>query len=74
MERYTTEQLSSDPVFCHFYRISQIPHGGEILAALALCKVPFKTWAQFPLPWFLIWWIVAFIFLIYAARIGYGPF
>ena len=50
------------------------PTGGEILAALAICKVPFKKWAKFLLPLFIIWWIVAFIFLIYAARIGYGPF
>ena len=27
MERYTLEQLISDPVFCHFYRICRIPHG-----------------------------------------------
>ena len=50
------------------------PTGGEILAALAICKVPFKKWAKFLLPLFIIWWIVAFIFLIYAAQIGYGPF
>ena len=50
------------------------PTGGEILAALAICKVPFKKWAKFLLPLFIIWWIVAFIFLIYAAQVGYGPF
>ena len=50
------------------------PTGGEILAALAICKVPFKKWAKFLLPLFIIWWIVAFIFLILATRIGYGPF
>lgn len=35
MERYTLEQLISDPVFCHFYRISQIPHGSGNEQALA---------------------------------------
>ena len=50
------------------------PTGGEILAALAICKVPFSKWAKFLLPLFAIWWVVAFIFLILATVSGYGPF
>ena len=50
------------------------PTGGEILAALAMCKVPYSKWVKYLLPLFFMWWIVAFIFLIYATHIGYGPF
>ena len=50
------------------------PTGGEILAALAICRVPFGKWVRFLLPLFLMWVIIAFIFLIYAVNIGYGPF
>lgn len=51
------------------------PTGGEILAALAMCGgVSFKKWAKYLLPLFLIWWAVAFIFLIIAVKINYGPF
>lgn len=51
------------------------PTGGEILAALAMCGgVSFKKWAKYLLPLFVIWWIVAFIFLAIAVHIGYGPF
>lgn len=50
------------------------PTGGEILAALAMCKVPYSKWVKYLLPLFAIWWVVAFAFLIYATNIGYGPF
>ncbi|MBQ8062707.1 MAG: YfcC family protein [Bacteroidales bacterium] len=50
------------------------PTGGEILAALAMCKVPFSKWAKYLFPLFCIWWVVAFVFLIIATQIGYGPF
>ena len=50
------------------------PTGGEILAALAICKVPFSKWIKFLLPLFAIWWGIALVFLIYATQIGYGPF
>ncbi|MBQ8933304.1 MAG: YfcC family protein [Lachnospiraceae bacterium] len=50
------------------------PTGGEILAALAICRVPFSKWVKFLLPLFAIWWVVAFIFLILATVTGYGPF
>jgi len=51
------------------------PTGGEILAALAMCGgVSFKKWMKYLLPLFLMWWVVAFLFLTIAVRIGYGPF
>lgn len=49
------------------------PTGGEILAALAICKVPFSKWLKFLAPLFLIWWVIALVFLIYATQTGYGP-
>lgn len=50
------------------------PTGGEILAALAMCKTPYGKWVRYLLPLFFMWWAVAFVFLIYATKIGYGPF
>lgn len=50
------------------------PTGGEILAALAMCKIPYSKWVKYLLPLFCLWWAVAFVFLIYATQIGYGPF
>ena len=47
------------------------PTGGEILAALAICKVPFGKWLKFLLPLFIIWVVVALIFLTIASNIGY---
>lgn len=49
------------------------PTGGEILAALAICRVPFSKWVKYLLPLFIIWWLVAFVFLLYAASTGFGP-
>ncbi len=51
------------------------PTGGEILAALAMCGgVSFRKWMKYLLPLFLMWWVVAFIFLTIAVQINYGPF
>ena len=51
------------------------PTGGEILAALAMCGgVSFKKWMKYLLPLFILWWVVAFVFLIIAVGINYGPF
>ncbi|MBR0171724.1 MAG: YfcC family protein [Lachnospiraceae bacterium] len=51
------------------------PTGGEILAALAMCGgVSFRKWMKYLLPLFLIWWVIAFVFLGIAVHIGYGPF
>lgn len=51
------------------------PVGPEILAGLAMCGgVPMKKWLKFLAPLFILWWVVAFIFMIIAVKIGYGPF
>lgn len=51
------------------------PTGGEILAALAMCGgISFKKWMKYLLPLFIAWWVIAFIFLAIAVKIGYGPF
>ncbi len=49
------------------------PTGGEILAALAICKVPFSKWVKFLIPLFIIWCVIALVFLVYATKSGYGP-
>ena len=49
------------------------PTGGEILAALAICKVPFGKWLKFLLPLFIIWCVIALVFLVFATQTGYGP-
>lgn len=50
------------------------PTSGTMMAALAMGKIGFGKWAKFFLPLLAIWWAVAFAFLIYATKIGYGPF
>ncbi len=50
------------------------PTGGEILAALAICKVPFGKWVRFLLPIFLIWVLISLVFIVVAVKIGFGPF
>jgi uncharacterized ion transporter superfamily protein YfcC len=47
------------------------PTGGEILAALAICRVPFGKWVRYLFPLFIIWWLVAFAFLMIASGIGF---
>lgn len=50
------------------------PTGGELLAACAMAKIPWGKWAKWLVPLFVLWWVVAFISLIVAVHIGYGPF
>lgn len=50
------------------------PTGGELLAACAMAKIPWGKWAKWLVPLFVLWWVVAFIALIVAVHIGYGPF
>ncbi|MCB6608552.1 AbgT family transporter [[Clostridium] symbiosum] len=50
------------------------PTCGTIMAALAMGKISFGKWIKFMAPMFFMWWAVAFVFLIYAATVGYGPF
>lgn len=50
------------------------PTGGEILAALAMCRTPYGKWLKYLAPLFCLWCLVAFAFLIFATQIEYGPF
>ncbi len=47
------------------------PTSGSLMAALAICHIPYKSWIKFMLPLWGMWCIVACAFLIYAATIGY---
>ena len=47
------------------------PTSGEVLAALAICKVPFNKWVKFLFPLFIIWWVISFLFIMYAVKIGF---
>lgn len=48
------------------------PTSGELMAALAICHIPYKKWFKFLAPLWLVWIVVAFIFLILAVTIGYA--
>ena len=39
------------------------PTSGEVLAALAICKVPFSKWVRYLLPLFIAWFIVSLVFV-----------
>ena len=41
------------------------------MAALAICHIPYKKWLKFVLPLWVIWAVVAMVFLAVAATIGY---
>ncbi|MDO5785795.1 MAG: AbgT family transporter [Eubacteriales bacterium] len=47
------------------------PTSGELMAALAICHVPYKKWFRFLAPLWLIWAVVACVFLVLAVSIGY---
>ena len=47
------------------------PTGGEILAALAICRVPFSKWLKFLTPLFILWWVASFIILMAATMTGF---
>lgn len=47
------------------------PTSGEIMAALAICHVPYKKWFRFILPLWLVWSVIACIALVIAVGIGY---
>ena len=47
------------------------PTAGELMAALAICHVPYKKWIKFIFPLWMMWCVVAFVFLIVAVSIGY---
>ncbi|WP_279009545.1 YfcC family protein [Synergistes jonesii] len=50
------------------------PTSGEVIAALAMAKIPYGKWVKWLLPLFGIWCLIAFVSLIVAVTVGYGPF
>ena len=47
------------------------PTSGELMAALAICHVPYSKWFRFMGPLWAIWAVVAVIMLVIATMIGY---
>lgn len=50
------------------------PTTGFFMAALAMNKISWNKWVKWFLPLFVIWCLIAAVFLIIAVQIGYGPF
>ena len=50
------------------------PTSGEVIAAIAMAKIPYGKWVKWLLPLFGIWCLIAFASLIIAVTVGYGPF
>ena len=48
------------------------PTSGEIMAALAICHVPYSKWFKFIGPLWAIWCVLAIILLVIAVMIGYA--
>lgn len=47
------------------------PTSGELMAALAICHVPYKKWLKFMAPLWACWCVVACVSLVVAVSIGY---
>lgn len=50
------------------------PTTGYFMAALAMNKISYNKWVKWFLPLFIIWCLIAAVFLIIAVQINYGPF
>lgn len=50
------------------------PAAGDLMAALAMAKIPWGKWMKWFLPLLLTWYVLCSIILVIAAQIGYGPF
>ncbi len=48
------------------------PTSGEIMAALAICHVPYSKWFKFIGPLWAVWAVLAVIMLVIAVNIGYA--
>ena len=48
------------------------PTSGEIMAALAICHVPYSKWFKFIGPLWAIWSVIAIVLLVIAVAIGYA--
>ncbi len=46
------------------------PTGGEILATLLICHVPFAKWVKFLLPLFILWIVIAMMMIMLAVTMG----
>ena len=46
----------------------------EIMAAIAMARIPWTTWARWFLPLFSLWSVIALVFIMVSVAIGYGPF
>ena len=44
------------------------------MAALSMAKVPWGKWIKFLAPLYAVWVVITFAFLIFAVKVGYGPF
>ena len=47
------------------------PTGGELMAALLMCHIPYKKWLKFIIPLWIVWIIIACCFMSIAVLIGY---
>lgn len=47
------------------------PTSGELMAALAICHIPYKKWFRYWGPMWGIWCVIACIFMVIAVSIGY---
>lgn len=47
------------------------PTSGSTMAALAICRIPYKKWLKFVLPLWAMWILSAFVLLAVAVVIGY---
>ena len=50
------------------------PTSGYFMAALAMSKIPWTKWCKFFLPLFLVWVVLASIFMVISVQINFGPF
>ncbi len=50
------------------------PTSGYFMAALAMSNISWNKWVKFFLPLFLLWCVIACVFLVIAVQTGYGPF
>ena len=47
------------------------PTSGELMAALAICHIPYKKWFRYWGPMWGIWCVIACVFMVIAVSIGY---
>lgn len=50
------------------------PTSGPFMAAIAMSRISYSKWVKWIMPLFLIWCLIAVVFLVIAVNINYGPF